>query len=454
MEISDKVKKLLEDGLDDHDDSSEKISESFICCICLELLYKPVVLACGHISCFWCVHKSMSGLRESHCPLCRHPYHHFPTICQMLHFLLFKMYPVAYQRREIQIREYEKEQDCFSPQFNGPVRVPQTEQELNHTDSSQRSEISSLDLSKDPSCSGNSKVMFNMEQPESGLIDQENLKMAVGDIEATSSIVDRGDKLHQGIANGTRQPISVDDVLCTLCYQLLYRPVVLNCGHAYCESCIVTQTNETVKCQKCESRHRGQTPKVCLEFDNFLEEQFPADYALRSIIQLKQSCSQRESLSTCSSEPAKENSDLLTSSGENAFSWWGDHKVHIGAGCDSCGIYPIIGDRYRCKDCTELIGYDLCGDCYGTCSKLPGRFNQQHTPEHKFEVMRPNSMRNIMLRVLRGQLGDGSAGPNAISDVSGNSESVVLALSDDAQETAESGFSTPNETEEDQNNHQ
>ena len=35
MEISDKVKKLLEDGLDDHDDSSEKISESFICCVCL-----------------------------------------------------------------------------------------------------------------------------------------------------------------------------------------------------------------------------------------------------------------------------------------------------------------------------------------------------------------------------------------------------------------------------------
>ena len=63
-------------------------------------------------------------------------------------------------------------------------------------------------------------------------------------------------------------------------------------------------------------------------------------------------------------------------------------------------------------------------------------------------------MRNIMLRLLRGQLGDGSAGPNAISDVSGNSESVVFALSDDAQETAESGFATPNETEEDQNNHQ
>ena len=59
--------------------------------------------ACGHISCFWCVHKSMNGLQDSHCPICRNPYSHFPTICQMLHFLLKKMYPLAYKRRELQI---------------------------------------------------------------------------------------------------------------------------------------------------------------------------------------------------------------------------------------------------------------------------------------------------------------------------------------------------------------
>ena len=59
--------------------------------------------ACGHISCFWCVHRSMSGIGESRCPTCRHPYIHFPTICQMLHLLLLKLYPVAYKRRENQI---------------------------------------------------------------------------------------------------------------------------------------------------------------------------------------------------------------------------------------------------------------------------------------------------------------------------------------------------------------
>lgn len=48
-------------------------------------------------------------------------------------------------------------------------------------------------------------------------------------------------------------------------------------------------------------------------------------------------------------------------------------------------MYPIIGDRYRCQDCSEKIGFDLCSDCYNTNSKLPGRFNQQHTAEHRFE---------------------------------------------------------------------
>uniref|UniRef100_UPI003CE5C9C1 W-degron,E3 ubiquitin-protein ligase PRT1 n=1 Tax=Arabidopsis thaliana TaxID=3702 RepID=UPI003CE5C9C1 len=66
----------------------------------------------------------------------------------------------------------------------------------------------------------------------------------------------------------------------------------------------------------------------------------------------------------------------------------GGSNVHFGAGCDSCGVYPIIGDRYRCKDCKEEIGYDLCKDCYETPSKVPGRFNQQHTPDHRLELAR------------------------------------------------------------------
>jgi hypothetical protein len=60
-------------------------------------------------------------------------------------------------------------------------------------------------------------------------------------------------------------------------------------------------------------------------------------------------------------------------------------------------VYPIRGKRYKCQDCTELIGFDLCEACYNSSSKLPGRFNQRHTPNHRMEV--DNSA--LVHRILR-----------------------------------------------------
>ena len=32
--------------------------------------------------------------------------------------------------------------------------------------------------------------------------------------------------------------------------------------------------------------------------------------------------------------------------------------THFGRGCDGCGVYPVVGRCYRCRDCSEAIG---CG---------------------------------------------------------------------------------------------
>lgn len=70
---------------------------------------------------------------------------------------------------------------------------------------------------------------------------------------------------------------------------------------------------------------------------------------------------------------------------------------------------PIVGERFKCKDCTEKIGFDLCEGCYKSSSKLPGRFNQQHTPEHQFELIQALQVRNVVLRVQPERLeGDNS----------------------------------------------
>lgn len=103
-------------------------------------------------------------------------------------------------------------------------------------------------------------------------------------------------------------------------------------------------------------------------------------------------------------------------------------------------MYPIIGDRYRCKDCVDTGAYDLCEECHSSGFKLPGRFSQQHTPEHTFEIMKPNLMRNLMLRLLRGQLGEVSAAPNPSADnAPGN---LYASLFSNVQEAGESGFPT------------
>ena len=89
---------------------------------------------------------------------------------------------------------------------------------------------------------------------------------------------------------------------------------------------------------------------------------------------------------------AAESSSTIAIKGENlrrteVSSTDNDNFVHYGVGCDGCGIYPISGRRYKCIDCSEEIGFDLCGDCFdaGVHKKdrdRAGRFNQQHRPEH------------------------------------------------------------------------
>ncbi|XP_022760050.1 E3 ubiquitin-protein ligase PRT1-like [Durio zibethinus] len=349
---------------------SEEIPDYFVCCICLDLLYKPIVLHCGHISCFWCVHRSMSSRCESRCPICRNPYSHFAGICQMLHFLLLKLYPIAYKKREDQILEEEKRDGYFSPEFNGHACESQADGDLNQT------------------------------------------KLVAGE-----------------------EKVQVSDLLCTACKQLLFHPIVLNCGHVYCQTCIIIPADEMLRCQVCPCLHPKGFPKVCLTLDQFLGAKFPKEYASRrNAVHLKQVSSKHERATTCSMEAGKKNFSpvqLLP------FSMQPSAYIHIGVGCDACGMSPIVGDRYKCKDCTEKIGFDLCGDCYNTRPKLPGRFNQRHTPEHKFELIKHNL--SGRLRLMTEHLENGSTSFLIFDDASENLENGPLprALFGDSQDNME-----------------
>ncbi|KAF8692876.1 hypothetical protein HU200_039233 [Digitaria exilis] len=308
---------------------NDLVDPQFMCCVCLDLLYKPIVISCGHMSCFWCVHKAMHTY-QSQCAVCRQPYKHFPSICQLMHHLLLKLEPVDYNRREKEVLEEEKHMQTYSPQI-----------------------IEFLNSKNSVGNDGETRNEDSKTNPPQ-------------EVPLNDSTLDEHSK-----------KIKLEDVSCPLCKEMLYQPCVLNCGHVYCVSCLSSSNEEALKCHVCGSPHPGDFPNVCLDLDHFLEEYFPAEYELRGqrVQSNKVQCNREGSSSGTSSAKGSSRAHHEDLS-----------DVHVGIGCDSCGAYPIRGKRYKCRDCTEVIGFDLCGECYNSSLKLPGRFNQQHTPDHRMEL--------------------------------------------------------------------
>ncbi|KAA8548427.1 hypothetical protein F0562_000111 [Nyssa sinensis] len=408
---------------------TDEFPDEFQCCVCLDLFYKPIVLACGHISCFWCVYRAMDFCQESYCPICRHPYNHFPGICQLLHFLLLELYPLAYKRRERQVREEEKETGSFSPLFDDYLSASHPSEESDKVGT----------LSPQSTTSSENKLHLRSHSSGEG---EPSLTKNSSDISVPDKDCKNG--MPGNKVRGACNKELINDLLCAICKKLLCRPVVLNCGHAYCEACIINPGNEICRCQICHSVHPNGFPKVCLVIENFLEEQFSEEYIARKEAVLKQADSQYGSSSKCSTQ-AQQHAAKSSSIPTDVYSSWLSGQgpnVHIGVGCDYCGMCPIVGERYKCKDCVEQIGFDLCEGCYNSSSKLPGRFNQQHTPEHEFEIVQPRFIR----RVDANNLEDGgffSHSPDLSDDAPLDPEdgSTALNFSNDTLEDQEENVS-------------
>ncbi|ORX59463.1 hypothetical protein DM01DRAFT_1381068 [Hesseltinella vesiculosa] len=60
------------------------------------------------------------------------------------------------------------------------------------------------------------------------------------------------------------------------------------------------------------------------------------------------------------------------------------NSVHEGFACDSCGMEPIVGTLYKCKECDMSEEVDLCSKCM----ELGTFTNDHHTTDHTFEAIR------------------------------------------------------------------
>eukprot|EP01018_Ginkgo_biloba_P009929 Gb_06840 [translate_table: standard] len=442
----------------------DRSGEEFLCVICLELVYKPIVHACGHVFCFWCVHEAMSCVGVSRCPLCRSPYKHFPRICELLHFFLLKAFPEDYRQREEQVLEQERQREIFSPQFND-AKIANTGSKLDTTEFSES-------FSEGESSQGDSfpgfgiarkctDMLYSADRRNNGCESMHtslchhrsaNVKTAVEFNNPEVNSVLEASETQKCQANVSSlmayNKVTVDDVLCCFCKELLYRPTVLNCGHAFCESCISDSEEGKLKCRVCQSLHPSFRPNVILELHHYLERVFSVEYAQRkkSVLIQQEMCQQpKEDCTACTKERGRATAEMPQSQ-------WQARIIHY-AGCDSCGMMPIIGRRYKCQDCHELIGFDLCETCYEAGSRLPGRFNQQHTADHCFKP-------EVDLNTLVPHLISPFPWINPIAIIpeeqQSNEGSMVYiesrAASEDSTESSENPDRNHSETEEDDSN--
>ncbi|CAN0875500.1 E3 ubiquitin-protein ligase PRT1 [Linum grandiflorum] len=258
----------------------------FQCCICLDLLYKPVVIACGHLSCFWCVFKAMDASSESYCPICRHPYNHFPSVCQLLHFLLLKMYPIAYSRRARQVGEEETKVGNSSPQLDYKLSRP--DEIYLHMPIYLKGKLSS---EGSLSVENNSSIIKDSQEKSiNGERKTEELTLATSRI--SDNTFNEFNKFsgwnEKKLELGTSTQPSVFDLLCAGCNELLIRPVALNCGHVYCEACFIVPQEGHPRCQICQSFHPNRFSSVCLVLEHFIKQCFSNAYAKRRDKLLKQ----------------------------------------------------------------------------------------------------------------------------------------------------------------------
>ncbi|KAF5941939.1 hypothetical protein HYC85_019581 [Camellia sinensis] len=297
-----------------------------------------------------------------------------------IHTIISLLYPIAYKRREQEVIEEEKISDQFSPQLDNylsgsePIKEPYI-----HSGVPPHSTTSSCNNVSLGPCSiveGESESTIAPIPAKSTFEATKNVPFG--------QIGMLGDKFNK---QQNSKLVLIADFLCAICKKLLYRPVVLNCGHVYCETCIISPDDKVPMCQVCPSAHPNGNPKVCLVLKHFLEEQFSEQYALRKEAASKQSASQNGSPPTCSTKAPKNASWLSTLPTTDYLSMLSSRGPKV------C---PIIGERYKCKDCKERIGFDLCEGCYNNSSKLPGRFNQQHTPDHKLEIVPPMDITNLV----------------------------------------------------------
>jgi hypothetical protein len=383
------------------------------CAVCCELLYKPVVPPCGHPFCFWCAHRSMSYTSVSKCPLCRSEFTHLPRVSTLLHTLLSKSYPKKYEERAKETIEFEMEEEVQS--------MPATSSSPDQVDK----DVAEVEMNSNSEEVEWVKVTHRSREGDRARDQKRDKKQKVEDL-------DEDDK--NRFFDFQRAPTYSS---ATTAAHLFQPSIISPCSHCLCGLCSGMYVREDqdgdgngpIKCcpvKTCNSRLVAP-PSTCHVLHHFLVQKFghldrklkvrrvrePHKWTLGSPDRSQpattnnntgaENGNESNAQNNIANATDNDNSDDAMQVDNNASDPHTQERiiralkapcetsspesfVHFGVGCDGCGVCPIVGPRYTCMECEEKIGFDLCAHCHLNHSG-PGRFNQQHKPEHRMKLV-------------------------------------------------------------------
>ena len=193
--------------------------------------------------------------------------------------------------------------------------------------------------------------------------------------------------------------VNEDLLQCSICLEVLWKPTVLQCGHWICFWCLERTFSRTNNCPLCRYDLIIR-PKEFTVLQNFIQKYIPSSENRAEdpdVISLEEEIQKKFDDKDITQK--KHLQSVIPTLFRNINTELKDYDWIV-LGCDGCGVFPIIGPQvYRCKDCLEIIGYDLCEDCYkyhssnATSIAGEGRYSQQHDPvTHEFLKVTPSQL--------------------------------------------------------------
>ena len=390
------------------------------CAVCCELLYKPVVPPCGHPFCFWCAHRSMSYTSVSKCPLCRSELTHLPRVSELLHDLLSKKYPKRYAERAKETLEFEVEQEIESMTTTEASAQADKEADAQARSVLDGSDGMEVDDEDEEEAAGEG-AQFKCDNCGGALFHPSILSPCSHCLCGVCSGIYTEDK--EAGPNERTAQCAEDLQRCPVCEcRLVAPPKVCHILNNF----IIKREGSYVERANLRRRRRSSlqgAPATARESTDTPAPSNPIGAGNGT-----ENSDDRQMVCPCCSPPSTGtgtgtgpgvSSQGHSGGGEAGTTGPGspggqgseasdsnlqdriirvlkspcdtvspENFVHFGVGCDGCGVCPIVGPRYKCMECEERIGFDLCAQCH-LRHEGPGRFNQQHKADHKMVLVEP-----------------------------------------------------------------